>query len=298
MAGGLIRWIRDHIVRSAENASLNQNAPVGGTAGGGNRILLTGAAGGVAGMIRPALARDAQELRLSDRSPIKPLASNERSIAADLRSARAIEKAVRGVDAIVHLGGISKESAWERLLANNVRGTINLFEAARRHGVTRVVMASSMHVMGFYGRDENFSEDSPARPDTRYAVSKLCAEAVGRLFAEKYGLSVTCLRIGHVTETIEQADPGNWIAPGDLIEIVKIGLARTDPGFVLIHAATPYDGSSITDGRLARSYGFTYRSPGGDYQTAVRAAHAHYAKAPVAQRHRGGGFASTDADMV
>jgi uronate dehydrogenase len=261
-------------------------------------VLLTGAAGNVARLVRPALAELAEELRLSDRQHVPPAAANERSVPAQLEDAVAVEQAVAGSNAIVHLGGIAKEAAWEALIASNLRGTINVLEAARRHGVGRVVLASSMHVMGFHERADDFSEDSPPRPDSRYAASKLCTEAVGRLFAEKYGIAVTCIRIGHVTERREQAEPGNWIAAADLARLIRLGVERPAPGFTLLHGVAGYDGCRISDGRLPRAFGFNFLGRGGSYAQAMRRLPATYPGNPRAQQLRGGVFAAGDHDMV
>ena len=80
---------------------------------------------------------------------------------------------VEGVDAIVHLGGVSVERPFEEILPANIQGTYNIYEAARRHGVRRVVFASSNHVIGYYRQGEGLDADTPARPDGYYGVSKL-----------------------------------------------------------------------------------------------------------------------------
>src|SRR5579875_1525242 len=88
-----------------------------------NRVLITGAAGTIGRALRESRRGVYPILRLSDRVPLTPAA--------------AVEKMVAGVDGIVHLGGISGESDWQTILAGNIVGTYNLFEAARRAGVRR-----------------------------------------------------------------------------------------------------------------------------------------------------------------
>ena len=97
-------------------------------------ILLTGAAGGVATMIRPLL-RKTWRVRLSDLRPVAPLAPGETDAPADLADLDALRQAVRGVDGIVHLGGYSLEAEWETIHRANIVGCYNLFEAARLEGV-------------------------------------------------------------------------------------------------------------------------------------------------------------------
>ncbi len=104
-----------------------------------------------------------------------------------------------GVDAILHLGGVSAEAGWEPILEANIVGCYNVFEAARRNGVKRVLFATSNHAVGFYRRDETIDHRVYPRPDSRYGLSKVFGEQVGSLYADKYGLQVLCLRIGNVS---------------------------------------------------------------------------------------------------
>ena len=129
-------------------------------------------------------------LRLSDIAPLDAAGSGEEIVRADLADLAAVEAAMQGVDCVVHLGAIPGEDTWDKILPNNVVGTWNVFEAARRRGVRRVVYASSHHTIGFYRRARAIDQSVPPRPDGVYGVSKVFGEAVGRLFADKHGLSV------------------------------------------------------------------------------------------------------------
>ena len=135
-------------------------------------ILITGAAGGVAGHLRRELG-DLYRTLLSDIRPVDTLAPHERFQAADLGYMDALRGLMAGVDAIVHLGGQSVEGPWSAVLDRNIVGTYNLFEAARLEGVRRVVFASSCHAVGFYRLDETIEADAYFRPDSRYGVSKV-----------------------------------------------------------------------------------------------------------------------------
>ena len=124
-----------------------------------------------------------------------------------------VERAVAGVDGIVHLGGFSVEGPWDTILQANIVGCYNLFEAARRHGVERVVFASSNHVVGFYPRQRRIGVDDAVRPDSRYGVSKAFGEALAALYAYKHGLRVTCIRIGNFGDApVDQRRLSIWIA--------------------------------------------------------------------------------------
>ena len=188
------------------------------------RILLTGAAGGVARMIRPLMRAD-YALRLSDRLPVADPAAGEAVVTAELGDLAGLRRAVAGVDGIVHLGGRAVEDDWEVIHAANIVGLYNLFEAARLEGVKRVVFASSNHAIGFYPRSRHIDHDVLPRPDSRYGVSKVFGEMVGRLYADKYGAEVMSIRIGNAD--LEPADVRRlsiWVSPRDLYQLIRIGL--------------------------------------------------------------------------
>ena len=124
-----------------------------------NRVLVTGAAGGIGTRLRKLLKGVYPEIRWSDLNAPADLAADEKFVKADLAVMSEVEKAVEGVQGIVHLGGFSVEGPWETILNANIIGCYNLFEAARRHGVERVVFASSNHAVGFYPRQRRIGTD-------------------------------------------------------------------------------------------------------------------------------------------
>lgn len=192
------------------------------------RILITGASGGVATLIRPLLRAD-YRLRLSDRLPVPDPVDGEEVVEADLGDLPALRKAVAGVDGIVHLGGYSVEADWETIQAANIVGCNNLFEAARLEGVKRIVFASSNHAVGFYPRSQTIGIDAPVRPDTRYGLSKAFGEALAALHAYKYGAEVLSIRIGNVGEKpLDRRRLAIWLSPRDLVQLIGIGLEHPD----------------------------------------------------------------------
>jgi uronate dehydrogenase len=132
------------------------------------RVLITGAGGGIGRSLRETLRGAYPVLRLSDRVPLPPARDGEEIGQAELSDMAAVERMVDGVDGIIHLGGNSGEAAWEVILQSNIVGLYNVFEAARRAGVRRIVMATSNHAVGFYPRAHTIDHCVVPRPDSRY----------------------------------------------------------------------------------------------------------------------------------
>ncbi len=127
-------------------------------------LLLTGAAGTLGRVLAPALAGLATQLRLSDlAAPLAamPLPPGAQAMACDLADSAQVHALLQGVDAIVHLGGISVEGPMAPILAANIAGLHHLYEAARRQGVRRIVFASSNHVTGCWPRSQQLVAGRP-----------------------------------------------------------------------------------------------------------------------------------------
>ena len=116
------------------------------------RVLVTGAAGGIGSRLRKLLKGTYPDIRWSDLKAPADLEPHENFVRADLSVMAEVERAVAGVQGIVHLGGHSIEGPWETILNANIAGCYNLFEAAHRAKVERIVFASSNHAVGFYPR--------------------------------------------------------------------------------------------------------------------------------------------------
>jgi uronate dehydrogenase len=201
-------------------------------------ILITGAAGGIGGHLRRALAGK-YKLRLSDRRPIKPLAKGESFVRAELTRLGDLLRATKGVDAVVHLGGYSVEGRWEDIHPANIVGCYNAFEAARRNGVKRFLFASSNHAVGYYRRDEVIDHRVMLRPDSRYGVAKAFGEALGRLYADKYGMQVFCMRIGNVNPApLDKRRLSIWISPRDMAQLVEIGIEHPEIRFEIVYGVS------------------------------------------------------------
>lgn len=207
-------------------------------------LLLTGAAGRMARPLRPSLGADFDTVRLYSRSQIDSTAPGEELILGDLEDLEALERASSGADVIVHLGGKADEADFEDILSANVLGTYNVFEAARRAGVSRVVYASSHHVTGFHPVSEMVSIDSDVRPDTYYGVSKVFGEALGRLYHDKWDLDVVCLRIGVCREEPETSDHlRTWLSVPDSVRMVRAAATHDlADGFAIVYGVSDNTG--------------------------------------------------------
>jgi uronate dehydrogenase len=205
-------------------------------------LLLTGAAGILGRWLRPRLIEAYGALRSSDIADPAPALSGEKLVIADLADADAVDRLVRGAGRIIHFGGISYETGWDRILAANIVGTYNVFEAARRHGAGPIVYASSNHAIGFYDRKDRLDANVRARPDSLYGVSKAFGEDLASLYADKYGLEIACLRIG--TAKPEPSDPrhlSTWQSYEDLLRMIKACFAAPKLGCTILYGVSNND---------------------------------------------------------
>lgn len=199
-------------------------------------VVLTGAAGAIGSTLREAWRGRFGLLRLVDRRDVGETEPQEEALVLDLADFGAARRAVDGADAVVHLAAFPQENRFDVLLEANIRVTYNVFEASRQAGVRRVVFASTNHVTGFYRVDERVGPDDPVRPDSMYGVTKVFGEAVGRLFVDKWGLEVVCLRIGAFGE--RPGDPHAlpmWLSPGDAVRLFTRSLLAPDVGFLVVY---------------------------------------------------------------
>ena len=214
------------------------------------KVLITGAAGDIGRVLREGLHGRYDLLRLSDRLAMDPARQGEETVVADLTNAGAVASLMPGMDAVVHLGGIAGEAPWEAILANNLCGTFNVFEAARLAGVGRVLFASSNHVVGFHPRSARLDHEAAHRPDTRYGLAKAFGEDLGRLYADKHGMRVMCMRIGSFqSEPKDVRQLSTWISHGDMVRLAIAGLEAPDLGFEVVYGVSRNTRSWWDNGR-------------------------------------------------
>ena len=218
------------------------------------KVLVTGIAGLIGGIIRRFLG-DKYELSGLDRVPVTQVPS----VVADISELEAIRPAFEGIDTVVHLAADpNPRASWESTLQNNIIGTRNVYEAASRAGVKRIVFASSNHTVGMYplkqdpykaiyeGRWQEVRRPFPLltsdqiRPDSYYGVSKVFGEALGSYFHDEFGLSVICLRLGWVlptdNPTCSPAALSLWLSHRDAAQLIQKSIdAPSSVGFAILN---------------------------------------------------------------
>jgi uronate dehydrogenase len=258
------------------------------------QVLLTGAAGGVGTFLRHELA-DQYRLRLSDRVAIDDCRDGEEFVLSDLTSLESMRKAVKGVEAIIHLGGYSVEGDWDSILQANIIGAHNLFEAAHLEGVKRIVFASSNHAMGFYGRDETIDHTALPRPDSRYGLSKVFGESLAQLYVDKYDLEVLSIRIGNVGERpLDVRRLAIWISPRDFAQPVCIGLEHADIKNEIVYGMSD-NKRAWWDNSNALRLGYAPVDKSEDYAAEILAAHNSDADHTLSETLQGGVFVTAES---
>jgi uronate dehydrogenase len=206
-------------------------------------LLLTGAAGGVGTLMRDLLPSYGYDLRLLDVQPVEGDTGGSEVITADLADRAALREAVRGVDAVLHLAGISLESTFDKILRANIEGTHNLYEAVREEGVRRVVFASSNHVAGFtprpQGDDPLIPVTTPRRPDTFYGLSKCFGEDLAQLYADLHGIDTVSVRLGSCfPEPTTVRMLSVWMSPADGARLFHAALTADVTGHTVVHGSS------------------------------------------------------------
>lgn len=245
-------------------------------------VLLTGGAGRIGRVLRTELAGRYATLRIFDRNATEALHPSEDHIVGDLADMDAVHRAMAGMDAVIHLGGLPDEAPFEDILQSNILGTYHIFEAARHSGVPRVVYASTNHVTGFYGTKDAVSVEMPMRPDTFYGVSKGFGELLAQLYHDKWGLEVVCLRIGSFrSEPSDERQLSTWLSHRDGAQLIAQAVEAELPGLVTAYAVSDNSRNwwSIDPARMSLGY-----KPVDDAEAfADRVAAAPF-------RHQGGAF--------
>lgn len=193
-------------------------------------VVVTGAAGVMGRAVTPLLA-GRHRLRLVDIDV--PEHADGTWTRCSVTDAETFAGVLEGADALVHFAGISTEAPWDDLLQVNVDGTKRVLEAAHNAGVRRVLLASSIHAGGYLtGAD---ADVRASRPDSYYGVSKVAMEALGSLFADRYGMCVVSARICTFgREPSAGRTVATWLSVADTARLIEAVVALDTPGHHLV----------------------------------------------------------------
>src|SRR5476649_265206 len=255
------------------------------------RLLLTGAAGGEGKVIRSRVAAFADKIRVSDLAGALPpdAAAHEEVIPFDLSDKQAVDALVAGCDAVIHLGGVSVERPFEEVLEANIKGVYNLYEGARRHGVKRVIFASSNHVTGFYRQDEKIDAHALRRPDGYYGLSKSYGEDMAQFYFDRYGIETVSIRIGSAfPHAKDRRMMASWLSYDDLHELLRLSLFTPKVGHTVVYGMSN-NLVQWCDNRCAARLGFVGRDSSEQFRASVEAQPRPAANDPVAVL-QGGAF--------
>jgi len=254
------------------------------------RLLLTGAAGGLGRELRPRLRKRSTLLRVSDVAAMDAAQAGEEVVQAKLEDRAAVLGLLAGIDAVVHLGGISTEQPFDAILQANILGTYNVYEAARKHGVKRIVFASSNHVTGYYRQDEVIDPAMPVRPDGYYGISKAFGENLARFYFDRYGIETVCLRIGSsFPEPRDRRMLATWLSYDDLERLVVASLTAPVAGYSVIYGMSD-NTTTWWDNTSARHLGYRPQDSSEKFRAAKEAAQPKLDLNDPAVQFQAGGF--------
>lgn len=205
------------------------------------RVLVTGAAGSIGTILLPGLTARGHEVIGLDRSTA-PDGSDTAWYAVDCTDPDAVEAVFAdlarsgGIEAVVHLAGIPTEASLTEELDSHVVSTAALLDAMVRHGVDRIVYASSNHAVGRTPRTDLLTTDVRPRPDTFYGVAKVAAEALLSLYVDRHSIDAVAVRIGSFLAQPEtRRGLSTWLSHDDAVRMVDAALTAPAPGFAVVY---------------------------------------------------------------
>ena len=220
------------------------------------RILMTGAAGGLGKVLRDRIKPWAEVVRLSDIADMGEARPGEELVQCDLSDKAAVMKLMEGVDAVLHFGGISTEAPFEAIMQANILGVANLYEAAHKQGVKRLMFASSNHAIGYYRTTDMLDANMPTRPDSMYGISKVFGEQMSRYYYDRFGLETVCIRIGSsFPQPVNKRMMSTYLSYDDLTELLRCSLFAPRVGHTIVFGMSDND-SVWWDNRYAAHLGY------------------------------------------
>lgn len=260
----------------------------------GIRVALSGAGGQIGAVLRPRLLAAGHVLR-SGGGPVAltPLSEAETVTSGDLREAEAVDRLLDGTDVLVHMAGTSVEKPLPEVIENNLVALRAVYEGARRHGLRRVVFASSNHAFGMHAVDDRLAIDAPFRPDGFYGLSKAWGELMGRMYWDRHGIEGVALRIGSaLPRPTEFRHLSTWLGHDDLAQLVLRSIAAPIPGYVAVWGASNNPRSYWDNAAAAAAIGYRPTQSAEDWAEEILA--RENPLDPIARTLQGGSFTTID----
>jgi uronate dehydrogenase len=257
------------------------------------KVALSGAGGQLGRFLRPALLAQGFDLRsAAGRTPLEPLHPGEDICHGDLRQAANVDRLLEGVDVLIHLAGTSVERPLPEVIENNLVGLHAVYEGARRHGVRRIVFASSNHAIGMHDVGTHLGLDCDFRPDGFYGLSKMWGEGLARLYWDKHGIESVCVRIGSaVPRPTEPRHLSTWFGLDDFLAFTLACIKTEQVGFLVAWGVSANTRSYWHPTGCER-LGYHPVQNAEDYAAEILA--GADPRDAIAQRHQGGSFAGID----
>ena len=258
------------------------------------KLVLTGAGGRLGSYLREPLSKMCDELVSTDWvEDIDTLYPGESYVKADLGSLEQMEAVLEDADMVVHFGAIGDEAAWDAILHSNIVGAYNVWEAAARKGLRRVVYASSIHAVGMYPKTQRIDTEVPHRPDTYYGLAKCFAEDLGSLYWDKKGMESVHLRILSAAQVNNPRSLGTWLSYDDLIHLVERAITTPITGFSIVYGVSNNDRATV-DNHKASFLGYRPKDNAEQFSKAVLAEATPADPTDPGQMCQGGPFASVE----
>lgn len=236
------------------------------------RIVLTGAGGGIGTALGKLLVESGYDVLGLDRKP--PTESPVKWKYADLADRDSVMRHLEGADAVVHLGEIP--NMWgpfspDEVYAQNTRVSSTIFQGAAYLGVNRIIYASTAQVYGSWGDvvlppvSLPLDEDHPLRPQTAYALSKVANEGyLAMVTRQNPAIAAAALRFPGViglwwsweffvdrlkAHEEERDGLGTYIHVQDLCKAFVLALRGVKPGELRIYNVMADDVANLTPAR-------------------------------------------------
>jgi len=206
----------------------------------------------------------------------------KRFFRCDIAKMAAVQRAVEGMDVVIHLAADPAGRSWPSVLHNNVIGAYNVFEASRHAQVSRIIAASSVQVSAGHRDQEPYkavadrrtedvptdfqplTTDVPAEPRNAYACSKVWVESLARTYAHTHEMSCIALRIGWVNIEDRPDKPRKpaegasvWCSQRDIVQLIeRCVVAPAELKFDILYGISVHECCWLDIERARRQVGY------------------------------------------